>query len=550
VVASAARRWCASRPAALVRKLSVYLTKIEYMSEARMITAPGVDHHVGSDEPARPGPDADTAALERLEARICELAGHLAAANARFLALVGEFDARRGWACWDLPSCAAWLAWKCQVAPGTAREQVRVARALRELPALAGEFTAGRMSYAKVRALTRIATPATEAVLAEVAGPMTAAQCERFTAAHRTASDAGELAAHAARRVRVTVADDGQVRLSAKLPAADGAVVLQALRAAAGDVEHPHRPHAEAADDTGGTSDSDVSAETSARVSAGSLADALVEVAGAYLAGKIAATSDPDLYQVVVHLGPEALAAEPSPAAAAATAAAVVRPDTPEADRGDVSAETSGGGPERAPAAPAPQGRPAWHPASPGRCHLAGGPAISPAAAAAIACHATVTWMLHDHEGTLLDVGRRHRRATAALRRAVRDRDHGRCQFPGCNSRRTDIHHIIAWARGGTTSLANLILLCEAHHVIVHALGYRITAVTGCGWDFTRPDGRHVPNSPALPGGDPDLAACHDALITAETIVPAGLADRFNLEMAIWACLANARLRQEQGLAA
>jgi HNH endonuclease len=313
------------------------------------------------------------------------------------------------------------------------------------------------------------------------------------------------------------------------------------------------------------------------KVSAGSLADALIEVAGAYLAGKIAATSDPDLYQVVVHLGPEALAAEPGPAAAAAaTATAVACPDTvlpedgpqarqqdvsvdtPKADRGDVPAETSGGGPERAPAAPAPQARPSWHPASPGRCHLAGGPAISPAAAAAIACHATVIWMLHDHDGTLLDAGRRRRRATAALRRAVRD--HGRCQFPGCNSRRTDIHHIIAWARGGPTSLANLLLLCEAHHVIVHALGYRITAVTGCGWDFTWPDGRHVPNSPALPGGDPGLAACHDAMITAETIVPAGLADAFDLELTIWACLANARLaqqpateqtgRQEQGVAA
>jgi 5-methylcytosine-specific restriction endonuclease McrA len=529
-------------------------TNIEHMSESLMATPPTIDHHARAGEPAgADGPDPDAAALvplERLEARICDLAGHLAAATARFLALVGEFDARRGWACWDLPSCAAWLAWKCQVAPGTAREQVRVARALRELPALAGEFAAGRMSYAKVRALTRIATPATEAVLAEVAGPMTAAQCERFAAAHRTASDAGELAARAGRRVRVTVADDGQVWLSAKLPAADGAVVLQALRAAAGDVEHPHRPHAAAADGTGPA----VSAETSAS-SAGSLADALVEVAGAYLAGKIAATSDPDLYQVVVHLGPEALAAQPGPVAAASTAAAVVA-----TDRGDVSAETSGSGPERAPAAPASQATPAWHPASPGRCHLADGPAISPAAATAIACHATVTWMLHDHDGTLLDAGRRHRRATAALRRAVRERDHGRCQFPGCNSRRTDIHHITAWARGGTTSLANLILLCEAHHLIVHALGYRITAVTGRCWDFTRPDGRPVPNSPALPGGDPGLPACHDALITAETIVPAGLADTFDLELTIWACLANARLaeqraaeqtgRQEQRLAA
>ena len=75
-------------------------------------------------------------ALERLEERICELAAHLAAGTCRFLQLVAEFDARRGWACWDLPSCAAWLAWKCQVAPGTAREQVRVARALAGLPVI------------------------------------------------------------------------------------------------------------------------------------------------------------------------------------------------------------------------------------------------------------------------------------------------------------------------------------------------------------------------------------------------------------------------------
>jgi hypothetical protein len=154
--------------------------------------------------------------------------------------------------------------------------------------------------------------------------------------------------------------------------------------------------------------------------------------------------------------------------------------------------------------------------------------------------------MLHDHNGTLLDAGRRHRRPGAALRRAVRERDRGRCQFPGCNSRRTDIHHIIAWARGGLTRLTDLILLCEAHHVIVHALGYTITTAQNNGWDFTRPDGRPVPSSPALPGGDPDLAACHDALITAETIVPAGVTDTFDLELTIWACLANARLDQQQ----
>jgi Domain of unknown function (DUF222) len=123
--------------------------------------------------------------LERLEAQICELAGHLAAATCRFLVLLGDFDARRGWASWEMTSCAAWLSWKCQMSSGTAREHVRVARALRDLPVIRGEFGAGRLSYAKVRALTRIATAATEADLAELAGPMTGNQLERFARAHR-----------------------------------------------------------------------------------------------------------------------------------------------------------------------------------------------------------------------------------------------------------------------------------------------------------------------------------------------------------------------------
>ena len=70
--------------------------------------------------------------LERVEAQICELAGHLAAATCRFLVLLADFDARRGWAGWEMSSCAQWLSWKCQMSSGTAREHVRVARALRE----------------------------------------------------------------------------------------------------------------------------------------------------------------------------------------------------------------------------------------------------------------------------------------------------------------------------------------------------------------------------------------------------------------------------------
>ena len=134
---------------------------------------------------------------------------------------------------------------------------------------------------------------------------------------------------------------------------------------------------------------------------------------------------------------------------------------------------------------------------------------------------------------------------TPALRRAVRDRDKARCQYPGCHSRRTDIHHIILWAQGGQTRLRDLILLCQAHHVIVHALGYLITPGPDATFTFTRPDGQPMPNAPALPGSDGDLTRCHHADITTDTIIPAGLADKLDLELAIWACLANARLNQQ-----
>src|SRR5689334_2173148 len=174
--------------------------------------------------------------LERLEAQICELAGHLAAATCRFLVLLADFDARRGWAGWEMNSCAQWLSWKCQLSSGTAREHVRVARALRDLPVIRAEFAAAALSYAKVRALTRIATAATEAGLAELAGPMTANQLERFARAHRQVSAAGDADARVRRRLAWRFEEDGSLSGTFRLPPLQGAVLLKALRAACADL--------------------------------------------------------------------------------------------------------------------------------------------------------------------------------------------------------------------------------------------------------------------------------------------------------------------------
>src|SRR5215469_1481761 len=186
------------------------------------------------------GPAADRVVpLERLEAQICELAGHLAAATCRFLVLLADFDARRGWASWEMTSCAAWLSWKCQLSSGTAREHVRVARALRGLPVIRARFAAGQLSYAKVRALTRIAAPATEAGLAGLAGPMTANQLERFARAHRQVTAAGDAEARVRRRLVWRVEEDGSLSGTFRLPPLQGAVLLKALRAACADLAGP-----------------------------------------------------------------------------------------------------------------------------------------------------------------------------------------------------------------------------------------------------------------------------------------------------------------------
>ena len=119
------------------------------------------------------------AEMDRLGNEIAELFAHLEAVGARLLDLIREFDARGGWNN-GFRSCAHWLAWRVGMNRGAARERVRVARALGSLPQLAGALARGELSYAKVRALTRVATPETEERLLAVGRAATACQVERI----------------------------------------------------------------------------------------------------------------------------------------------------------------------------------------------------------------------------------------------------------------------------------------------------------------------------------------------------------------------------------
>ncbi|MGH3163799.1 MAG: HNH endonuclease, partial [Streptosporangiaceae bacterium] len=158
-----------------------------------------------------------------------------------------------------------------------------------------------------------------------------------------------------------------------------------------------------------------------------------------------------------------------------------------------------------------------------------------------------LSWMTHGDAGAVLALGRRRRRPGSAIRRAARERDGCRCRFPGCESRRTGLHHIQHWVNGGRTDLANLISLCPWHHKLVHDRGYLIAAPPGgATFAFYRPDGTPLPSSPPLPGPDGPIDAAHDAEITPDTIIPPWYGERLDLNHAIWACFANARTREER----
>src|SRR5438094_4262451 len=154
--------------------------------------------------------------LDRLGDEIAELSAHLDAATARLLDLIREFDDRAGWNT-GFCSCAAWLSWRVGLDIGAARERVRVARALETLPRLARALAHAELSYAKVRALTRVATPETEEQLLAVGRAGTAEHVERIVRGWRRMDRKAEAREaerqHAGRALHVYPDEDGTVRI-------------------------------------------------------------------------------------------------------------------------------------------------------------------------------------------------------------------------------------------------------------------------------------------------------------------------------------------------
>jgi 5-methylcytosine-specific restriction endonuclease McrA len=422
------------------------------------------------------------AELDRLGDEIAELSAHLEAATARLLDLIREFDARGGWNS-GFSSCAAWLSWRVGLDRGAARERVRVARALATLPLLAQALAHGELSYAKVRALTRVATPETQERLLAVGRAGTACHVERIVRGwrrmDRKAEAHDETRRHKSRALHVYQDEDGMVVIRGRLTSEAGAVIVQALAAAR-----------EALYQQGRLTDAD---PTQMDVSIEPLpfaqqqADALALLAETALHHGLDPGAPSERYQVVVHVDATVLA----------------------------------------------------NPDAPGQSVLEDGPHVSAETSQRLACDANRMAMRHDPDGRLVEVSARTRTIPPALRRALQHRDHG-CRFPGCHGRFTQGHHIRHWAQGGPTTLSNLTLLCRRHHRAVHEEGYQVERQPNGELQFLRPDGRLLPEVPGAPGvpGDPAeaLRQRHDAqglALDARSAMSGWLGERLDVGYAI-----------------
>ena len=235
-----------------------------------------------------------------LMAEITMLAGPLNAANARLLALVAELDRRKGWAEWGVKSMAHWLSWKCGFSLGAAREKVRVAHALEQLPKIAAAMADGRLSYFKVREMTRVAEAANEDYLLNIALCGTATHVEETVRGYRRALDAAELTREAIQQRDQSLwwhaEADGSIVIRGRLPAEVGALFVRALQAAQDSLPIPENKNVPA----GTFSDSeDLHRSRKRRV------EALATLAESFLATGPKDLSGADRHQIVVHVDAE-----------------------------------------------------------------------------------------------------------------------------------------------------------------------------------------------------------------------------------------------------
>ena len=419
-------------------------------------------------EPGNSPPAVSAASLaarerrrEELEEKIARLQADINAANARLVGLVEEHARQEDWRVHEgIRSEGSFLSWRLGLTPPAASGLVEVTEGLRQLPRIRAAFRAGRLSVDQVRALVQVATPEDEPELLRLALGMSGSQLARFCSYYRRILRI-EDGRYRARFLRTSYTSDGMWRISGRLPAEEGAVVDQAISAAvarlrvedereAGQRGDANDTPADTASTSGAGGDGFDSsdAEASEDPFGAERADALVRLASSFLQGDGDTGRPDDRYTVVVHADAAAL----------------------ESGHGEARIEGAG--------------------------------EIPPEAASRIACEAPVVALLEKY-GRPLSVGRKTRRVSVGLRRALEARDR-QCCFPGCARQgRLQAHHIRHWKHGGETSPENLLLLCRSHHIATHEGGLSVERTLD-GSLFRRPDGVVI-QRPRLRAGGPGI---------------------------------------------
>ena len=451
---------------------------------------------------------------EKLGQKITLLAGQMNVGSHSLLTLIAEFDQRKGWNCdGTMRSCAHWLNWQCGIALGAAREKVRVARCLQQLPLIDASFASGQISYSKVRAMSRVATPENEDFLLMIAQHGTASHVEKVVAKYKsvqtTDEDAQEREQENERKLVYFQDQDDMWVIHAKLPPEAGALVVKAIEAVATPAQLEKQQQLQEPQKS-------VSAETfSAAIEEEeptrfqdllqhTRADALVAMAEHFLTTakqnpRFQGLKGSERCQIMLHVDINTLR-----------------------EHGQVASHAHQ------------------------HCHMDDKHWISPKTARRLSCDASLVTVLEDEKGRVLNIGRRTRTVPASITRALNIRDKT-CRVPGCcESRYVDAHHIEHWADGGETSLDNLVTLCRAHHRQLHQGHFTITAektATGQQLVFATASGSKIQTSffPQFPEVSVETSA--DALshaapaVDAKTCVPHWGGEDCDYGMAIAALL-------------
>ncbi|MEX2531506.1 MAG: DUF222 domain-containing protein [Gemmatimonadota bacterium] len=452
-------------------------------------------------EPA-PDPFEIPDELESLQAAVVTLAAHIHAANYRMLTYIAEFDRLGGWQLAGHRNCAEWLHFHTGIDKGAARERVRAARALPRLPLVSEAMSRGELSFSKVRAVTRLvedlapekgedaeaaaASPATSAAEAEVlsyARACTTAELERFVQSwrHVGRGDEAELERrrHRSRSLTVSPDGDGMYRIRGTLDPEVGALLMRAIDWASDQLFHagddwapeggPRGPRTEEVTPRQRRADAlgllaelamgggAVSAERAREDDAGSSGDGCgcsdhppaTHTARQRATASRLSSSRPERYTVMLHVDASTLA---DAGGAHSRAESDVGAGTGSSDSSSAASTT---------------------PSFTLYSHLQDGTHVSAETSRRLACDAGVVRITHAADGSILDLGRKTRTLSPALRRALEIRDGG-CRFPGCGLRFTEGHHIVHWENGGETRLSNLVSLCRRHHRAVHEEGFRV----------------------------------------------------------------------------